>query len=244
MKEVKLNMNLGDFNIKNLGKDLTSNNSVSNFITDFIKELSNYLKNTQNNKSDNLNSENIDESNNEIQEYYDERSKIMNTTKLEQDKTYVVSGIRDNSIKVVDIENGDEIKIYISTDNEALKDLNNSGIFDRIYKMDKFEFLNLNLTDNIVMKNNKLYSNTEKVEIKNNLAWRLLSDLYMGERETEGKQYKVEDIKENKIYLTNADGTGGYFSIHKELYPDFKVGDIITKNNRKYNRLEETNNGK
>ena len=46
--------------------------------------------------------------------------------------------------------------------------------------MDKSAFLNLNLTDNIIMKDNKLYSNSEKIEIKNNLAWRLLSDLYMG----------------------------------------------------------------
>ena len=54
--------------------------------------------------------------------------------------------------------------------------------------MDKSAFLNLNLTDNIIMKDNKLSSNSEKIEIKNNLAWRLLSDLYMGEIETEGKQ--------------------------------------------------------
>ena len=88
------------------------------------------------------------------------------------------------------------------------------------------------------MKDNKLYSNSEKIEIKNNLAWRLLSDLYMEERETDGQRYEVADIKENKVYLTNADGTGGYFSIHKELYPDFEVGDIVQKNNRKYSKVE------
>ena len=105
--------------------------------------------------------------------------------------------------------------------------------------MDKSAFLNLNLTDNIIMKDNKLYSNSEKIEIKNTLAWRLLSDLYMGEIETEGKQYKVEEIKDNEVYLTNADGTGGYFPIHRELYPDLKVGDIVQKNNRKYSKVEE-----
>ena len=173
-----------------------------------------------------------------MQEYYDERERIMNTTNLEEDKTYVVSGIRDNAIKVVDIENGNEIKVYISTDSETLDKLNSNGIYDRIYQIDKSEFLNLNLTDNIIMKDNKLYSNSEKIEIKNNLAWRLLSDLYMGERETDGQRYEVADIKENKVYLTNADGTGGYFSIHKELYPDFEVGDIVQKNNRKYSKVE------
>lgn len=228
-------MNLDDFNIKDLGKNLNSNNSFSNFVNNFINELSNYLQNL---KDKEQNNQSVDSVYKEMQEYYDERERIMNTTNLEEDKTYVVSGIRDNSIKVVDIENGNEIKVYISTDSETLDKLNSNGIYDRIYKMDKSEFLKLNLTDNIIIKDDKLYSNSEKIEIKNNLAWRLLSDLYMGEIETEGQRYEVADIKENKVYLTNADGSGGYFSIHKELYPDFEVGDIVQKNNRKYSKVE------
>ena len=228
-------MNLGDFNFKDLGKNLNSNNSFSNFVNNFINELSNYLQNL---KDKEQNNQSVDSVYKEMQEYYDERERIMNTTNLEEDKTYVVSGIRDNAIKVVDIENGNEIKVYISTDSETLDKLNSNGIYDRIYQIDKSEFLNLNLTDNIIMKDNKLYSNSEKIEIKNNLAWRLLSDLYMGERETDGQRYEVADIIENKVYLTNADGTGGYFSIHKELYPDFEVGDIVQKNNRKYSKVE------
>lgn len=228
-------MNLGDFNFKDLGKNLNSNNSFSNFVNNFINELSNYLQNL---KDKEQNNQSVDSVYKEMQEYYDERERIMNTTNLEEDKTYVVSDIRDNAIKVVDIENGNEIKVYISTDSETLDKLNSNGIYDRIYQIDKSEFLNLNLTDNIIMKDNKLYSNSEKIEIKNNLAWRLLSDLYMGERETDGQRYEVADIKENKVYLTNADGTGGYFSIHKELYPDFEVGDIVQKNNRKYSKVE------
>ena len=228
-------MNLGDFNIKDLGKNLNSNNSFSNFVNNFINELSNYL---QNFKDKEQNNQSVDSVYKEMQEYYDERERIMNTTNLDEDKTYVVSGIRDNAIKVVDIENGNEIKVYISTDSETLDKLNSNGIYDRIYQMDKSEFLNLNLTDNIIIKDDKLYSNSEKIEIKNNLAWRLLSDLYMGERETDGQRYEVVDIKENKVYLTNADGSGGYFSIYKELYPDFEVGDIVQKNNRKYSKVE------
>lgn len=229
-------MNLGDFNIKNLGKDLMTNNSFTNFVNEFIKELSNYL---QNNKQPNMNNGKSNIFDKEIQEFNGERERMMNTTDLEEGKNYVVSGIRDNSINVVDIENGNEIKVYISTSNKTLKELNSNGIYDRIYEMDKSEFLDLNLTDNITMKNNQLYSNTNKIEIKNNLAWRLLSDLYAGERETEGKKYEVAEIKENKVYLTNADGSGGYFSINKELYPDFEIGDIVQKSNRKYNKLEK-----
>ena len=219
-------MNLGDFNIKDLGKKFSTNNSL----TDFVKELSNYLQN-------NMNNSNISKLNEEMQQYYNKKEEIMNTTKLEEEKTYVVSGIRDNEIKVVDIDNGNEIKIYVSTDKETLKRLNKEGIYDRIYTMDKSDFLNLDLTDNIIMKENKLYSNSEKIEIKNSLAWQLLSDLYMEEKETEGKQYEVLQIKDNKVYLTNADGTGGYFSIYQELYPNFKVGDIVQKNNKKYSKV-------
>lgn len=224
-------MNLEEFNIKNLGKDLFSNKALPNF----INELSSYLHNIQNKNESN---ECIKTLNEEMQEYYDEREKIMNTTNLEEDKIYVVSDIRDNTIKVVDIENGNEIKVYISTDNETIEQLNNEGIYNRIYSMDKLDFLNLNITNNIIMSNGRLYSNSEKIEIKNNLAWRLLADLYTGEKETEGKQYKVAEITGNKVYLTNANGSGGYFSIHKELYPDFKEGDIIEKNNRKYSKVE------
>lgn len=228
-------MKLGDFNNNGLGKDFDFKNSFSNFVSNFVNELSSYLQNIQDKKD---NKESVSNFNKEMQEYYDERDGIMNTTNLEEEKTYVVSDIKDNTINVVDIENGNEIKVYISTDNETLEKLNSDGIYDRIYGMDKSEFLNLNLTDNVIMKDEKLYSNSEKIEIQNNLALRLLEDLYMGERETEGKQYEVAEIKGNKIYLTNADGTGGYFSIHKELYPDFEVGDIVKKNNRKYNKVE------
>ena len=228
-------MDLGNFNIKDLGKNLNSNKYFSNHVNNFINELSNYLKNP---KDKEQNNQSVDSVYKEMKEYYDEREKILNTTNLEKEKTYVVSGIRDNTINVVDIENGNEIQVYVATDNETLKKLNDNGIYNRIYTMGKSEFLNLNLTDNIIMKDNKLYSNSEKIEIKNNLAWRLLSDLYMGERETEGQRYEVAEIKENKVYLTNADGSGGYFSIHKELYPDFEVGDIVQKNNRKYSKVE------
>lgn len=152
---------------------------------------------------------------------------------LEENKIYVISDISDNSINVVDIDNGNEIKVYISIDEGI--DLNSNN--NIIYKMDKFEFLKLNLTDNIIMKNNKLYSNTEKVEIKNDLAWRILADLYMEEEESEGMKYIVKEIKDNRIYLTNEDGTGGYFSIYKELYPNFEIGDIVLKEKKEYRKI-------
>ena len=72
-------MNLDDFNIKELGKNLFSNNAITNFVAEFVKELSNYL---QNNKKENEN--NMDKFNKEMQQYYNEREEMMNTTKLEE----------------------------------------------------------------------------------------------------------------------------------------------------------------
>ena len=61
-------MNLDDFNIKELGKNLFSNNAITNFVAEFVKELSNYL---QNNKKENEN--NMDKFNKEMKQYYNER---------------------------------------------------------------------------------------------------------------------------------------------------------------------------
>ena len=201
-------MDLGIF--EKIAKELAENKAINCFLDD----LSNHLKKGELNK--------------EIKEYTNQIENIKNTEKLNEDKTYVVSNIEDNSINVVDIENGKEIKVYISTDEKNM---------DRAYTMDKNEFLNLNLTDNIIMKDNRLYSNSEPIEIKNDKAYELLADLYMEEKESEGMQYEVIEIKDDKIFLTNADGSGGYFSIHKELYPDFEVGDIVQRNNKRYNKL-------
>lgn len=185
--------------------------------------------------------------------------------KLEEGKKYIVSDFSDNTINVVDIENGNEIDINIKIidtckDNfvpdsfDEINETNNINISEdnisknenknfitedeeNSYIIDKCDFLYLNLTDVINLKGNKLYVTHEKPEIKNDLAWRLLEDLYISEEETEGMKYKVTDIKENKIYLTNYDGTGGYFSIYKEVYPNLKIGDIVEKHNRKYIKI-------
>lgn len=47
-------MNLGDFNIKNLRKDLLESKALSNFVNEFINELKQYLE-----KGDNINIMNV-----------------------------------------------------------------------------------------------------------------------------------------------------------------------------------------
>lgn len=50
-------MNLGDFNIKNLGKDLTQNKVLSDFVNNFINELKDYLEKGDNKNIMNVNKE-------------------------------------------------------------------------------------------------------------------------------------------------------------------------------------------
>ncbi len=228
-------MDLGNFSLKNLGKDLLENKTFNNFVSNFIEELSEYL---QNNKKIDNDADRINKFNNEMQQYYDEREKIKTTTPLEENKTYVISGIYDNRLQVVDIDNGNEIEIFASTGDKELDKFNGSEIQNRTYEIDRKEFLNLRLTDNVVLNDGKLNTNTDKVEIKSDLAWRLLVDLYDGIKITNGQKYEIVDIKDNELYLTNADGSGGYFPIYKELYPDFQIGDIVQRNDRIYNKVD------
>ncbi len=51
-------MNLGDFNFKNLAKDLTQSKALSNFVNNFIKELRDYLEKDDNGNNMNLVSQN------------------------------------------------------------------------------------------------------------------------------------------------------------------------------------------
>ena len=209
-------MNIDDLESKKRGEELSLIKKSNSVFDDFLRELLNFFEKNSNKNED------ISDKN-------------RNTSILEEDKIYVVSNIEDNSINVVDIENGNEVKINVLTSDENMLNSSND------YYMDRLDFLNLNLTDNVVAKNNKLCINFDKIEIKNELAWCLLEDLYCEEMETEGQQYKVVEITDNKIFLTNADDSGGYFSIYKELYPDFEVGDIVEKNNKKYYRILEEN---
>ena len=232
-------MELGNFITKNLGEDLLEDKKFCNMVKDFINELSNYLKNNESNKDSNMDNNKNNKLDEKIQEHYDRCERIRTTTLLKENKTYVISDIYDNRLQVVDIENGDEIEIYVLTGDENLDKFNDMKLCNRVYTMNRLEFLNLNLTDNVVLKNGMLNANTDEVKIKNDFAWKLLSDLYESRITDNGKMYEIKDIKENKLYLTNADGSGGYFSIYQELYPDFKVGDIVQRNNRKYDKVKE-----
>lgn len=126
---------------------------------------------------------------------------------------FVVSDINDEEVTLIDISNGNEIK----TSN-----------------FDKDNLINLDLGLNVIFENNKFTLTDEKFEITNIAAKAKLDDLYFNLEEEEGSLFLVKKIDDDKIYLTNAQ-EGGYFSVPKERYPDFKVGDVLKKENGKYN---------
>lgn len=157
----------------------------------------------------------------------------MDNNSLEPNKIYVISDITDNKLCVVDISTGVEHTLYVLTGDENL-DVYTSNDYGPYYNMDELSFMNLNLTDAVELKNGALTFYKENFEITNSDAWSLLVDLYDLENESEGQEYKVVDISDFKVFLTNADDSGGYFSIYRELYPDFKIGDIVKKVDKKY----------
>ena len=166
-------MNIGDF--KEVGKNILEKGEMSNLITNFIKEISNNLE--KNNKKPN-NSEEIENFKSKVEEIRNKIKEKNNSQVLEEGKIYVINDINDEKIGVVDIEDGHEFNIYLSTDSESLNKLNERGINTKIYEMKKEEFDKLELGNNIHMKNGKCMFYEGEIEIKNADAYDTLQNLY------------------------------------------------------------------
>ena len=126
---------------------------------------------------------------------------------IENGSKFVVTDINDDTVSLVNIENGDELK----TSNFRKDDL-----------------INLDLGSNVIFKDNRFSLTNEEFEITNLNAKSKLDDLFFNIDEEEGSLFSVKKIDNDKIYLTNIQ-EGGYFSISKDKYPDFNVGDTVKK---------------
>ena len=200
-------MNIDDFN-SSLNKSELKKNNSGNFLSDFTEELQNVFDNFLKNLSS------------------------INLNKLEN-SIYVVRDINDTKLSVVNIENGKESDIYIAYSEEQKQELQNDHVASNIYKMSKEDFYSLNLGSNIEIKNSSCTPYHGEVKIENPEAAAKLEDMYFCLEQEKYAIYSVSDISDDKIYLTDTK-EGGYFSIPKEAYPDFKVGDLIKNNNGKY----------
>lgn len=174
-------MNIGNFN-KNLEKG-----EAANFISNFLKELSNHLN--KNNKANN-NQEKIEAFKNRVEEIREKIKEKNKSQVLEEGKVYVINDINNNEIGVVDIEDGYEFNIYISTESEVEQNLNHNVDVRKTYRMDKEEFVNIGLGKNITMKGGKCEIYEGKIEIKNADAYDTLQNLYFNleqEKDTKSK---------------------------------------------------------
>ena len=200
-------MNLDDFN-SSLNKSEHQKNNDNSFLSSFTEELQSLFNNLVKNLSS------------------------VNFNKLD-DSIYVVRDINDTKLSIVNTENGKESDIYIAYSEEVKQQLQKDNITNNIYDMSKEDFYSINLGSNIEIKNSNCKPYYGEVKIENAEAAAKLENMYFCLEQEKDAIYSVCDISDNKIYLTNTN-EGGYFSIPKEAYPDFKVGDLIKNNNGKY----------
>lgn len=209
-------MNISDFNSLKENLEQNNNDNKSNdLISNFVKELGKVVENLIN------------------------KDNSQNFNKLENGTIYVVRDINDQKLSLVNIDNGKEFDIYAVSSEKELEKLNNTGIFNNIYQISKEDLDNLNLGSGITIKNNNyiLYDSEIKIEnIKNSEALSKLENMYFCLEDEKAATFSISEISDNKIFLTNTE-EGGYFSIPRDKYPDFKVGDFVKNENGKFNKI-------
>ena len=204
-------MNLDD--LKNLGKDLSKNKTFDNMITSFMKELSNVLQKS-------TNAENIIHSN-----------EISNN--FEEGEVDFIYGLRDENVILLNPNTGEQKSIYIATSNKEKETLNSKGIYDNIYEMDKDIFHRLDFGDKLIMRNGNFEIYNDEVEIKDDKTWFLLDDMNGQRKKYDNTNFIVKEEQGEKFLLTHENGKGHIY-IYKDIYPDFKVNDIVTRVDGKY----------
>ena len=107
-------MNLGE-----LGKNILNNKEVNNLLSDFIKELTKALN--KNEEKSNTNS--IEEFEKKLNQVKENRQEINNSKEISENDICVVYGMKDNKLTLINIENGKEFDIYITTSQEDRKKL-------------------------------------------------------------------------------------------------------------------------
>ena len=221
-------MNIGDFNSRKIDKKNLDNNQRNNSIPNFIKELSNTLKNIEDNKV----KERIDNLEKEVKEIRQSIKEINNNKKVEEGDVCVIYGLDDKKITLLNIENGKEFDIHISISDDSLYNLQEEGN-NNMYKIKKNDLYNLDLGTKLKFMDGKYEIYNGEIDIKDDEVWYKLDELYSNLRDDENKNFIVKDITDEKVYLTYEDG-GGFISRYRKIYPDFQIGDKVIKVNGKF----------
>ena len=152
---------------------------------------------------------------------------------ISQDSIYVVRDINDEKISLVNIENGKNFDIYAVTSSKQIEDLHSKGIVDNIFEISTEDFYSLNLGSNIIIQHGKCKLYPGEINIENPEAKAKLEDMYFCLEQEKDSIYSISEISSEKIYLTDTK-EGGYFSIPRDAYPNFKVGDFVKNIDGKY----------
>lgn len=209
-------MELGDF--KNLGKNILESDTINNIVTSFIKELSDFLKNSK--------TKDTTENN------------ILN---IEEGEINFIGDISNEKVELLNPDTGEQKKVYIAISDEVKRNLNSKGITSDIYEMDVMDFYDLSIGDKVIMNNGKFKEHNEEIEIKDDKIWFVINDIKSSLNKFENLEFTVEKIDNDKVYLST-EGYDGYAKEYRELYPDFKVGDIVKRVNGKYIKLDNLEN--
>ncbi len=142
---------------------------------------------------------------------------------LTENEKYIVRDINDEKVTAVNIENGKEIV---------------TEKIDQSIKNDLSLGMTLYVEDGLLKVSDKQLT---LENITNREAFGKLQDMFFNLEQEENEVYSVEEIKDDKIFLTSVE-EGGYFSISREKYLKFKVGDLIKKKDNKYILYKENKN--
>lgn len=201
-------MELGDF--KNLGKNILENDTFNNIVTSFIKELSDFLEKSKKNCTTENN--------------------ILN---IEEGEINFIGYISNEKVELLNPDTGEQKNVYIAISEETKQKLNAKGITSDIYEMDKMDFYDLSIGDKVIMNNGKFKEYSEEIEIKDDKIWFVINDIKSALAKCENLDFTVEKITDEKIYLS-LNGDKDYVEIYRELYPDFEIGDVVTRIDGKY----------
>lgn len=229
-------MDLNHLNEKEIEKEnSTQHSSFNNFISNFMKELSHSINNNRQNVQE-AQKQDIDNFKKQIEEIR-AKQHTPSVPFLEEDSIYVVNGIKDEEIGVVNIQNGDSFDIYVAINDHVRDTLNSNGIERNIYSMDKEDFYRLELGSNLIFQNDTLFPYDGEVEIENDTAWDKLEDLYFNLEQEESRTYQVSRITDSKIIMHDTENNSQY-EVYRELYPDWEIGDIIVRENKAYKKQD------
>lgn len=172
----------------------------------------------------------------EMEDFIHQLEKFVNNknplrNKIEE-RICVVKDRKDERLTLVNIENGEELDIFLAKSEQDIKRLNERYSTNHIYRISEEDFYQIDLGESLSLEDGKCNVYHEKIDIKNKDAFQKLEDLYFNLKEEEGQEFTVDKITKDKIFLEGKEG--GYFSIYKKAYPNFKIGNTVKKEDGKY----------